>query len=87
MNDVFNYMEIWVEEYMNKFLKEYDVCDCEICRKDVFALALNNLPPYYVVTQKGKIMAKYKIKEYQFETDIILAVTNAIEVVKKNPNH
>ena len=36
----------------------YGACGCEKCRLDVAALALNYLPPHYVVTEKGELYSK-----------------------------
>ena len=87
MDGVINYMEIWVDEYMKKLCAGADFCTCDNCMRDIYALALNNLPPFYISTTKGKILAKYKVRYTQFETDIIIAVSNAIDIVKNNPNH
>jgi competence protein ComFB len=64
-----------------------DMCTCEKCRMDVTAIALNNLPTKYVVTEKGELYGKLDTMNYQFETDIIKEVIKAIEKVKKSPQH
>ncbi|GAA0076251.1 late competence development ComFB family protein [Clostridium sp. CTA-5] len=87
MEKVINYMEIWVKEHMEQQLKKSDVCKCERCQRDIYALALNNLKPYYVVTNKGGVMAKLNTMYQQFETDITIEVEKAIEIVKKSPRH
>lgn len=87
MEDVINYMEIWVKECMEILLQETDGCKCDICKKDIFTLALNNLKPYYVARPFGKIMAKLESTKQQVETDIVVQVTKAIKKVQENPNH
>lgn len=87
MKEVFNYMEKWVNECLDKLLKKSKGCKCDKCRKDMYALALNNLKPYYVATEKGRVMAKLANTENQFETDIVIQVTKAINIVQANPNH
>ena len=87
MEEVFNYMEKWVSECLDKLLEDSKGCKCEKCRKDMFALALNNLKPYYVATDRGRVMAKLANTENQFETDIIIQVTKAIHIVQENPHH
>lgn len=87
MDKVINYMEIWVKECMEKLLLKYDMCSCNKCKKDIYALALNNLKPYYISTNKGEVMAKVKGMYAQFETDIVIEVSKAIETVKKHPKH
>lgn len=87
MEEVFNYMEKWVMECIDNMLPGTQGCRCDKCKKDIFALALNNLKPYYVATDKGRVMAKLANTENQFETDIIIQVTKAIHVVQSNPHH
>ena len=87
MDCVINYMEEWVKDCMNELLDKSDGCKCEKCKRDIFALALNNLKPYYVATNKGRVMAKLANTQNQFETDIVIAVANAIKIVQNNPNH
>ena len=87
MDDVINYVEIWVKEYMGILLEKVDSCKCDKCRRDIYTLSLNNLRPYYVATTLGKIMAKLESTEQQVETDIIVEVTKAIGKVNSSPNH
>jgi len=87
MDDVINYVEIWVKEYMGILLEKVDGCKCDKCRRDIYTLSLNNLRPYYVATTLGKIMAKLESTKQQVETDIIVEVTKAIGKVNSSPNH
>lgn len=83
-----NYMENLVWQYMPNVLEGHtDICGCERCRYDIVALALNFLPPRYVVTEKGQIIAKVRLLEQQFNVDVIAALTNAIIIVKSRPHH
>lgn len=82
-----NYMEDAVEQMMDRILKDIDVCKCERCRMDIKALALNNLPPKYVVTEEGELYVKTNELVRQFEVDIIKAITMAAMKVKENPRH
>ena len=87
MEEVTNYMENWVRDCMEELLKKDNGCRCEKCKRDIFALSLNNLKPYYVATEKGRVMAKLANSENQFETDTIIQVTKAINKVRENPSH
>jgi competence protein ComFB len=87
MDNVVNYMEIWVQEYMEILLLKTEGCKCDKCKRDIFTLALNNLKPCYVSTPIGKVMAKLESTKQQFDTDIIVEVANAINKVTINPNH
>lgn len=83
-----NYMETLVWQYLPDVLASHrDVCTCQHCRFDIAALALNFLPPRYVVTNKGQTMAKVKSLDQQFYVDIVTALTNAITIVKSRPHH
>lgn len=87
MNNVVNYMEIWVKEYMEIILEKAEGCKCDKCKRDIFTLAMNNLKPYYVATPLGEIIAKIESTKQQVETDIIVQVTKAVNKVQNNPNH
>ena len=87
MNNVVNYMEIWVKEYMEIILEKAEGCKCDKCKRDIFTLAMNNLKPYYVATPLGEIIAKIESTKQQVETDIIVQVTKSINKVQNNPNH
>ena len=87
MNNVINYMEIWVQEYMDILFEKIDGCKCDKCKRDIFTFALNRLKPCYVSTPIGSVMAKLESTKQQFDTDIIVEVANAINKVTINPNH
>ncbi|HZK18478.1 MAG TPA: late competence development ComFB family protein [Clostridia bacterium] len=82
-----NYMEDVVSATTDIILKQMDVCKCEKCRADIIAIALNNLPPKYVVTEMGQLYAKVKELEQQFAVDVQSAVVKAALIVKDNPKH
>lgn len=83
-----NLMEDEVLHAISK-MKENPVlkCNCDKCKLDIAAIALNNLKPNYVVTKSGYLYAKALNLNYQFNTDVIAAVTRAMEIVGKNPQH
>lgn len=83
-----NYMEDLVFQRLDHLIgADSKVCKCEKCRYDVAALALNFLPPRYVVTDKGETYARVKSLEQQFNVDIITAITHAIKIVSSQPHH
>lgn len=87
MYGVINYMEIWVNEYMDILLERTNVCKCDKCKRDIFTLSLNNLKPYYVATPIGNIMARLESTKQQVEADIVVQITKAISRINDNPNH
>ncbi|GFN21743.1 MAG: late competence development ComFB family protein [Thermoanaerobacteraceae bacterium] len=83
-----NYMENCVWELLDEVLaKDPDACRCEICRHDIAALALNRLPPRYVVRDEGAVYTKLCMLEAQYRADIYAALTEALMQVKANPRH
>lgn len=85
--EIKNYMEVCIQNMLDKVIGETDVCRCEKCRMDIIAIALNNLPAKYVVTTKGVLYSKLTTLEYQFDVDIITAIARAVDIVKANPRH
>jgi len=82
-----NYMEDIIMDNMPSVLEHMDVCQCERCKMDILAFVLNQVPPKYVVTKKGKIYAKLAAIESQFDADIVASITRAAAIVKENPRH
>ncbi|SKC72177.1 late competence development ComFB family protein [Maledivibacter halophilus] len=83
-----NYMEIAVDHVLPNLLRAFDdVCTCKKCKLDMKAIALNNLKPHYVVTEKGELYSKVEEMSGQFETDVMKALIDAIDIVSKNPRH
>lgn len=77
-----------IEHLLESVLKNYDdMCKCDICIMDIKAIALNNLPPRYVVTDKGELYKKVEALDNQIQVDVIRAITNAVEQVRKNKRH
>lgn len=87
MEMVRNYMEEIVYNLMKEVLEDINVCTCDKCLLDIAAIALNDLPPKYVVTEKGKLYSKLNILRQQFEVDVIAAITKAAVIVKRRPRH
>ena len=82
-----NYMEVCVQDMMKLVLTKINACQCEKCSSDIMAIALNSLPPKYVVTQKGELYSKLALLRQQFDVDIIAAITKAAVIVGRAPRH
>jgi competence protein ComFB len=82
-----NYMEEVVFNLMDSVLDDINVCKCEMCIKDIAALALNDLPPKYIASEKGELYSKTNNLRSQFEVDVISAITKAAVLVKRSPRH
>lgn len=82
-----NYMEEIVFNLLKEVLDDINVCTCEKCMLDIAAIALNDLPPKYIVTEKGELYTKVNALKQQFEVDVISAITKAAVLVKRKPRH
>ncbi len=83
-----NYMEDLVMQQMDAVIAaNHGVCTCEQCRHDIAAMALTILPARYVVTPRGETYTRIKALEQQFSVDIMMALTEGINTVKKYPHH
>ena len=83
-----NLMEDEVIHTINSLLKgKEDICTCDKCKMDIAAIALNNLKPKYVVTEKGGLYAKVNTLDYQFDADLIREIIKAINIVGDEPRH
>ncbi|KXZ40406.1 competence protein ComFB [Alkalithermobacter thermoalcaliphilus JW-YL-7 = DSM 7308] len=83
-----NYMETVVDYLIPSVLKKYEnICTCEKCIEDIKAIALNNLPPMYIVTDQGNAYAKLNEMSSQFKANVIQVIVEAIEKVKNNVKH
>ena len=81
----YNLFEEFVETELNILLSRYlDLCRCGQCRSDIVALALQQLPAYYVTGTRGTLTAK-SVVWTRYMQQIMDAVTKAIHVVYKRP--
>jgi competence protein ComFB len=83
-----NFMEKLVMEKLDIVINaDASMCNCQCCRYDIAALALNSLPTRYVATSAGATYTKINSLDQQFHVDIVSAITLAIKLVKNNPHH
>ena len=82
-----NYMEEIVFNQMQEVLADINSCTCDKCIIDIAAIALNDLPPKYIVSEKGELYSKISALKQQFEVDVIAAITKAAVLVKRRPRH
>lgn len=84
--DIYNIMEDIVRERLEVHLKYSDCCNCDMCKSDMMAIALNALKPKYVNSKKGELFSKLDTTKYQNTVDIDVAVAKAIDVVSSHPH-
>lgn len=82
-----NVMEEIVIQQVKKAIADLGGCGCDICVSDAAALALNEIPPRYVTTQRGALLESLDSANYAHSTDTLVAVTKAVMKVMKNPRH
>lgn len=87
MAQIKNYMEEIVFSLIKEVLEDINVCTCDKCILDISAIALNDLPSRYIVSEKGELYSKINSLKQQFEVDVILAITKAAVLVKRSPRH
>lgn len=81
---IINLMEGFVESRIDEAMKKFNCCQCEKCRKDVLAIALNKLSPFYVIEDDPNLR---DVKERERAADVATALVQAILTVKNNPTH
>lgn len=82
-----NVMEEMVARELDKCIDSLGLCRCRQCRKDVLSLSLNRLKPRYVSTEKGKLLSCLDQMSYDCVPEMLRALTESAEIVKRNPNH
>ncbi|MDR2447558.1 MAG: late competence development ComFB family protein [Treponema sp.] len=67
---------------------EGEICTCNECVIDMAAIALNTVKPFYRHSLLGTLYALEVINiDEEYAQSIRIAVTQAIEKVRKNPAH
>jgi competence protein ComFB len=82
-----NIMEDLVEGKLSDLMRSANMCCCERCRADVKALALNKLPPRYVVSVGGDVYSHFQALNVQNQINITAAIAAAIRIVRLSPHH
>jgi hypothetical protein len=81
---VVNIMETQVMGKLDSLLDRFTCCRCDRCKKDIVALALNKLPPKYMVLTEGQPDPEVDEKT---NSKIVLAMIQALIRVRDNPRH
>lgn len=83
----FNLAESLVKSKAIPTMRKLGMCTCQNCTNDVMALALNLLPPKYVVSDTGHLYAKLSSYEKQYAIDLLSAIAKACLQIKSAPRH
>lgn len=86
LRDIVNYNEFEVLRAMRRmFSRDLSFCQCNLCAEDIYALALNGLPPRYI--QASSVRTYRESTSFLDEELVGRKVQEAIDKVRKNPNH
>lgn len=87
-SQVINMVETAVWDLMAKVLNENQgICTCPKCRADIAAIALNNLKPRYVTSNRGQALARADNLDQNTYIAVLVALAKAVEQVAPNPRH
>ena len=81
---VVNTMESYVLAKLDEVLERFSCCRCDRCKKDIVALALNKLPPKYMVLADGQPEMDI---DQQTNAQIVAAMIQAVIKVRAHPRH
>ena len=87
VKEIFNVMQVMVDESAQKYMTMFGLCDCPRCRADVRAIALNNLQPKYVVMEEGEYIPRITLYEQQFRVPVTAQILRACSIVAESPRH
>ncbi len=79
-----NLYEMLVSEKLDVAIAKFSACNCDRCRMDITAIALNLLSPRYIVLSAGDELPPITKQEHG---NISAAIIKAIVTVKANPRH
>lgn len=80
-------MEVLVSQAIDDIKKYYEFCACPQCRLDISAISLNQMPPRYVVSNKGDSYGRAELLAMQKDLDVLSIVLDSVKAVQKQPRH
>jgi putative phosphotransacetylase len=80
----YNIMELLVNDEINNIIAEKEGCFCQECWANIFALAMNGLPPLYV-TNERLILAFIERTRAEYADRVRGQLEAAVEKVKQQP--
>jgi competence protein ComFB len=83
-----NYMQDILLEKLPHTMKVLRSCQCERCRLDILAIAMNSLPTAYAVTaEEEDSLERIKKLRRDYEVMVTATLIKAIQQVKNEPRH
>jgi competence protein ComFB len=68
-------------------INEIDMCNCKKCQLYACALALNSLPPRYIMTSKSELLADIGVIDTSSHMEVIVSVSKALKTIRECPLH
>ncbi|HEX5563970.1 MAG TPA: late competence development ComFB family protein [Sporosarcina sp.] len=84
---VYNVMEEVVLGVLQQYENELHLtCNCDRCKNDIMAIALNEIKPRYIVNDKlSPVIRAEHVADRQGATNILSTVVKAARIVTANP--
>ena len=82
-----NVMQALVEDRVDKYMKQFKMCDCKRCRTDVVALTLTSLPAKYIVIPEHDSVPMLSIYESRYSAAVTAQLIAACQQVSAHPRH
>jgi chemotaxis methyl-accepting protein methylase len=83
-----NVIEDIARDFLNSALTlRYDICTCAICKNDMLAHILSNVPAKYVTTEQGALHTIMQQTRVEHQAEIARAILQAVDVIGKSPRH
>ena len=82
-----NFIEDLVMSKLEHTITMLRGCECEWCKKDVMAKALNELPAAYTVIEPEELEETVGHLRANYEVKVSSALIKAVQAVKANPRH
>ena len=85
--EVINVMYQLALDKLDKYIKMFGLCNCQRCRNDVLATALNTLPPKYLVIKPADLTLRGDLYAAKYGSDITAQILHACKQVMDTPRH
>ena len=82
-----NVIQALVEDRVDKYMKQFNMCTCHRCRTDVVALTLTSLPAKYIVVPEHESVPMLSIYESRFSAAVTAQLISACQKVAEHPRH
>ena len=82
-----NTMEMIVKDEVKDALRHVDMCKCEKCLLDIYAIVLNTVHPNYATTEKGSLINKASVSFSDNSMERKIEIAKAINTVRQAPMH